>query len=241
MRSLPRGLIGAVLAAALIALTGCASTPQSVPEAGGSGVTSVPSPTSTADSTLGTPQNPVRVAIVGDSLTAGGARTIPAMGLDQNTWMTYAQGDGIAWVGGWAKGGTTVQVMAQNVRPIAHVDVLVLMAGTNDVRLHYTFAQAAPYYDSIVRTIDPKRVIIGAIPPYDRRPKAAAAYGQRLKEYALSRGWEYTDPWRFARDGRVYVAGVSNDGVHPTTRGYRIVGHEYRDAILRAVATPVTG
>jgi lysophospholipase L1-like esterase len=241
MRSLPRGLVGVLVAASLIALTGCAATPQSAPEAGSTSVTSAPSPTSTADSTLGTPENPVRVAIVGDSLTAGGGRTIPAMGLDQNTWMTYAQGNGVDWVGGWAMGGTTVQIMSQHVKRIPHVDVLVLMAGTNDVRLHYTFAEAAPYYESIVKTIDPKRVIIGAIPPYDPDPNAAAVYGRQLKEYALSKGWDYTDPWRFARDGKRYVAGISNDGIHPTTAGYRIVGHEYRDAILRVVSTPVAG
>jgi lysophospholipase L1-like esterase len=119
--------------------------------------------------------------------------------------------------------------------------VLVLMAGTNDVRLHYTFAQAAPYYDAVVKTIDPKHVIIGAIPPYDPNPKAAAVYGQQLKEYALAKGWDYTDPWGFARDGKVYAGGISNDGIHPTTSGYRIVGHEYRDAILRVVSTSVRG
>jgi len=239
MRSLPRGLVGVLAAAALLSLAGCTSVPRSAPVAGGVGTTSAPSPT--AHPSLGTRGNPARVAIVGDSLTAGGARTIPAMGLDQDTWMTYAQGNGVTWVGGWAMGGATVQTMAQNARPIPRVDVLVLMAGTNDVRHHVTFAQSASSYVSIVTTIHPRHVIIGAIPPYDADPMAAAAYAKQLKAFARAKGWGYTDPWHFARDGQNYAAGVSNDGIHPMTGGYRIIGHEYREAILRAVSAPIGG
>jgi len=175
----------------------------------------------------------VRVAIVGDSLTAGGARLLSA-GLDKNTWMAYAQGRGIAFVGGFAEGGTTVQYQASQVRPVSDVDVLVLMSGTNDVRLGYRFDRVEKYYRQIVDTIKPKHVIIGAIPPYDRNPDGAATYERALKAYVQhDTDWTFVDPWGFARDGRVYLGGVSNDGIHPTTSGYRLLGANYRAAILK--------
>lgn len=239
MRSVSRALVGLATAAVVVALAGCSTVSTSTPLAD-STRSAQPSPSSTAPS-LGTTENPVRVAIVGDSLTAGGGRTIPEMGLDQNTWMTYAEGDGVNWVGGWAKGGTTVQIMADNVTPVRDVDTLVLMAGTNDVRLGFTFDQARSSYERIVAILKPEHVIIGAIPPYNRAPDRAADYERQLKGFALAEGWTFFDPWRFARDGKVYQAGISNDGIHPTTAGYRIVGREYRDAILQSVATPVAG
>jgi lysophospholipase L1-like esterase len=250
MRPVKTALVGLATASALALLVGCSNAATSQPRAESTSSTvappiSVPTPTGTTSTTdnasLGSDDDPVRVAIVGDSLTAGGARILPRDGLDQNTWMTYAQGDGIKWVGGWAMGGTTTQIEAAHVTPVKNVDVLVLMSGTNNVRLHIPFSQAVTYYDQIVKTIRPKHVIIGAIPPYNRDPRGAAAYERQLKRYVLAKGWDFTDPWRFARDGEVYQAGVSNDGTHPTTAGYKIVGREFRDAILRVVSTPVQG
>jgi lysophospholipase L1-like esterase len=250
MRPVKTALVGLATASALVLLVGCSNAATSQPRAESTSSTvappvAVPSPSGTTSTTdnapLGSDDDPVRVAIVGDSLTAGGSRIIPRDGLDADTWMTYAEGDGIRWVGGWAMGGTTTQIEAAHVTPIKNVDVLVLMSGTNNVRLHIPFSQAAGYYDRIVDTIKPKHVIIGAIPPYNRSPAAAAQYERQLKEYTLAKGWDFTDPWRFARDGEVYQAGVSVDGIHPTTAGYKIVGREFRDAILRVVSTPVEG
>lgn len=233
----------AVAAVALVALAGCAEAPSSQPVAGAATHSAAPAPASPPASAVqdpsakGTSSDPVRVAIVGDSLTAGGGRTIPAMGLDQNTWMTYAQGDGVEWVGGWAKGGTTTAIEAAHVTPVKNVDVLVLMSGTNNVRLHISLDQAKKYYEKIVRVIKPKHVIIGAIPPYNRNPSGAATYERELKSWVLTKtSWTFFDPWTFLRDGRYYQAGMTVDGIHPVTAGYRIVGQEYREAILQAVS-----
>lgn len=173
----------------------------------------------------------VRVAVVGDSLTAGGGRLL-SEGLTADTWMTYAQGDGVDYVGGYAKGGSTVQEQAAAVRPVADVDVLVLMSGTNDVRLGLGFAESAASYDAIVDTIRPKHVVVAAIPPYDRNPAAAARYEAALERYVVDKGWTFTDPWGFARAGEVFAAGTSLDGIHPTTAGYETLGHELRDVVL---------
>jgi len=178
----------------------------------------------------------VRVAIVGDSLTAGGARLL-SDGLDANTWMTYARGDGVEWVGGWAKGGSTIQDQAAAVTPVADVDVLVLMSGTNDVRKGIGFAESAASYDAVVATVAPRHVVVAAIPPYDRAPAAAAVYQRALERHVLERGWTWTDPWGFARDGLVFAAGSSPDGIHPTTVGYQRVGESLRETILEVGGT----
>ena len=181
----------------------------------------------------------VRVAVVGDSLTAGGGRLL-SDGLTADTWMTYAQGDGVDYVGGYAKGGSTVQEQAAAVRPVADVDVLVLMSGTNDVRLGLGFAESAASYDAIVDTIRPKHVVVAAIPPYDRDPAAAARYEAELERYVVDKGWTFTDPWGFARAGEVYAPGTSLDGIHPTTAGYETLGHELRDVVLDVAGARAT-
>lgn len=246
MRSTRGWFGGGLLVASLAVLTGvglsgCALTPGPSSAAGAAPTYAAPVPTGKskpqAVTGLGTRSDPIRLAVVGDSLTAGGAREL-SWGLTKNTWVSYAKGDGIDFVGGWAKGGTPVEVQAAHVRPISNVDVLVLMSGTNDVRLGESFAQAESSYAEIIATVHPKHVIIGDIPPYDLKPAAAARYAAQLKDWALAAGYDFYDPWQFARDGQRYVAGVSNDGVHPTTSGYKIVGEEYRDEIFSVVATP---
>jgi lysophospholipase L1-like esterase len=240
VRTATTTLLGGLVAAALVVLAGCSAVPRSEPEAVAGTHVAAPTSQATPVGALGTPADPVRVAVVGDSLTAGGGRML-SWGLTRDTWISYAEGDGIEYVGGWAKGGTTVQEQAANVRPVGDVDVLVLMAGTNNVRLHIGFAQSASSYDRIVDTIHPKHVIVGAIPPYDRNPRAAAVYEQQLRSYVAAKRWDFVDPWGFARDGLVFRPGVSLDGVHPVTAGYERLGENYRAAILRVVSTPVAG
>ncbi|WP_209561220.1 SGNH/GDSL hydrolase family protein [Frigoribacterium sp. PvP032] len=227
-------IAGAALAAAGLALlaTGCSapattasfgSAPASAPQAAASAVP--------GDHAADEDRDAVRVAIVGDSLTAGGGRLL-SDGLDANTWMTYARGDGVEWVGGYAKGGSTIQEQAAVVTPVADVDVLVLMSGTNDVRKGIGFAESAASYDAVVATIAPRHVVVAAIPPYDRSPAAAAVYQRALERHVLEKGWTWTDPWGFARDGLVFAAGTSPDGIHPTTAGYQRLGESLRETIL---------
>lgn len=239
VRAVNRFLVGGLLAATLIGLAGCSTLPRSEPNAGGfSTVAPMASGVPAAGGSAA--GKGVRVAIVGDSLTAGGGRSL-SEGLTANTWMTYANGNGIDYVGGWAVGGTTIQQMAAAVKPIPKVDVLVLMAGTNDVRHDISFADSQASYEKVIATLKPEHVIIGAIPPNDRHPRLAARYEQRLRTYALTQGYDFVDPWGFARDGDVYAIGTSLDGIHPTTAGYRTIGLAYRDAIVRVMATPKVG
>ena len=179
----------------------------------------------------------VRVAIVGDSLTAGGGRLL-SDGLDADTWMTYAQGDGVEYVGGWARGGSTVEQQAAAVQPVADVDVLVLMSGTNDVRTGVSFSAARASYESIIDTVGAREVVVAAIPPYDRDPSAAARYERDLERWVATTDHVFVDPWRAVRSGEAWVPGASVDGIHPTTAGYERLGQSLRETILDVGAAP---
>lgn len=184
------------------------------------------------------PAPPLRVAVVGDSLSAGGSGFL-GNGLDDRVWMSYADGDGIEYVGGWARAGATPDEMADAVQPIGDVDVLVVLAGTNAVRTGETLAQEAPAYERIVAVVRPKRVLISAIPPYRAHAAEALVYGKELRAFVGERGWTWVDPWTSARDGDTWAAGFSTDGTHPAgPEQYRVLGESFRRIILESRTLP---
>lgn len=227
------GLVVLVLAAAAVIVLpiALASTPQGSDRATGrpGGTTwgpTDPTPTPTASSA------PIRVAVVGDSLSAGSSGFL-GNGLDAGTWMTYAQGGRVQYAGGWAHAGATPEQMAAAVRPLQDVDVLVVLAGTNAVRRGAEFDQERSSYDDIVRTIGARRVIVSSIPPYGPNPGAGVRYNRLLREYVETKGWHWFDAWQFARDGNAWKPGFSIDGVHPgAISGYRALGRTMRWEIL---------
>lgn len=181
-----------------------------------------------------TPSTPLRVAVVGDSLSAGHSRFL-GNGLDEDSWMTYAEGDGIEFAGGWARAGATPKQMADAVRPVERVDVLVVLAGTNAVLHGERVSDTADSYDRIVDVIRPERVVVAAIPPYRAHAAEALAYNRDLRVLTRERGWTWVDPWRAARDGDDWAPGFSADGVHPAgPRQYAVLGRAFRQLILES-------
>lgn len=181
---------------------------------------------------------PLRVAVVGDSLSAGRSRFL-GNGLDDETWMTYADGDGIDFVGGWARSGATPDEMAAAVKPIDDVDVLVILAGTNAVRTGKTMAQETGAYERIVSVISPKRVLVSSIPPYRAHAAAALLYGEDLRRVVGAHGWQWIDPWAIARDGDDWSEGFSVDGTHPAGPAqYEVLGQSFRRLILETRMFP---
>lgn len=181
---------------------------------------------------------PLRVAIVGDSLSAGRSRFL-GNGLDDEAWMSYANGDGIEFVGGWARAGATPDEMAAAVQPIRDVDVLVILAGTNAVRTGKTMAQETGAYERIVEVIRPKRVLVSSIPPYRAHAAAALVYGEALRRFVGERGWEWVDPWAIARNGDDWAEGFSTDGTHPAGPAqYEVLGESFRRIILETRTLP---
>ncbi|WP_187290437.1 SGNH/GDSL hydrolase family protein [Curtobacterium sp. B18] len=182
------------------------------------------------------PRQDVRVAVVGDSLSAGRSGFL-GNGLDDESWMTYAKGDGIAFAGGWARAGATPDEMAAAVEPIENVDVLVILAGTNAVRTGRTFADERPAYERIVDTIGARQVIVAGLPPYRWKPTEAVEYSRALQQFVVQEGWRWADPWTFARSGSSWANGVSTDGTHPADAAeYRRLGLAFRSIILSVVA-----
>lgn len=196
------------------------------------------STTSTPYAAEPTPAAPLRVAVVGDSLSAGGSGFL-ANGLDDRAWMSYADGDGIEYVGGWARSGATPDEMADAVQPIDDVDVLVVLAGTNAVRTGRTMAQETAAYERIVEVIRPKRVLVSSIPPYRAHAVAALVYGKELRKVVAEHGWTWVDPWTAARDGDDWAPGFSTDGTHPAgPEQYRVLGEAFRRIILETRTLP---
>jgi hypothetical protein len=179
-----------------------------------------------------TEEAPLRVAVVGDSLSAGRSHFL-GNGLDDESWMTYANGDGIEFVGGWARAGARPEQMADAVAPIAHVDVLVVLAGTNAVLHDETVSEVTHAYEQIADTIGADRVVVSAIPPYRAHAEAAAVYNRDLRELTQREGWTWVDPWTAARDGDGWSEGFSADGVHPAgPEQYAVLGRALRGLIL---------
>lgn len=181
---------------------------------------------------------PLRVAIVGDSLSAGRSRFL-GNGLDDESWMRYADGDGIEFVGGWAKSGATPTQMADAVRPVGHVDVLVVLAGTNAVRAGRTLAQEASAYERIVSVVKPRQVVVSSIPPYRLHAAAALRYNADLQHFTLAHTWSWADPWSVARVGDDWAPGFSADGTHPAgPEQYAALGDSFRRIILETRGLP---
>ena len=181
---------------------------------------------------------PLRVAVVGDSLSAGRSRFL-GNGLDDESWMHYAEGDGIEFAGGWARSGARPDQMAAAVKPVDDVDVLVILAGTNAVRTGKTMAEETTYYDRIASTIRAKTVVVSAIPPYRAHTAEALAYNTALRTFTQERGWTWGDPWGTARNGDRWVKGFSTDGMHPAGPAqYKVLGEALRRIILDTRVLP---
>lgn len=198
----------------------------------------VKGPASETKAAEGIPAAPIRVAIIGDSLSAGRSRFL-ANGLDDESWMRYANGDGIQFVGGWARFGATPTQMSEAVGAIDRVDVLVILAGTNAVRTGKTVADEVPAYERIVSVVRPRRVVISSIPPYRRHPAAALQFNQDLRRLTVAQGWIWADPWAIARDGDDWAEGFSADGTHPAGPAqYEVLGESFRRIILETRMIP---
>lgn len=232
-RSVPLVLLGVLVAAGL----GCVSVASvndvlaapMAPETAAT-VPSATAPRATPPATMTV--SPVRVAIVGDSLSAGRSLFL-GNGLDDQSWMTYAQGGEVEFVGGWARSGATPDQMAEAVRPIGDVDVLVVLAGTNAVRDGRTVQDEVSSYEHIADVVDADRVLVSAIPPYRDRSEQALTYNRDLRALTRQEGWTWVDPWTDARDGSAWADGFSIDGVHPAgPEQYAVLGNAFRQIIL---------
>ncbi len=170
-------------------------------------------------------------AAVGDSITDADSPDFAAGDLGAASWATYVVDDGFAFAGGWAEWGATTAMMADSVGPI-EADVLVVVAGTNDVAFGIPFDESAANLDRIIDAVGIEDVVVVSIPPMDAFPDGAEAYNERLDDLAGDRGWRFVDASAGLRtaDGR-FSDGMSSDGLHPSVDGARVLGEAIAAAL----------
>ncbi|MGY1741940.1 MULTISPECIES: SGNH/GDSL hydrolase family protein [unclassified Blastococcus] len=226
-----RAVAGVLAAVALLAgLTACApaaaeqaaATPDASPAAAPREATGAAG-TAPTDALASTSRPPKRVApvltsfaVVGDSITAGGAVIDGAVVAGGASWVPAADAaTGLRLVDGWAVPGARTTDMLAGVPPMA-ADVLVVMAGTNDVMQVRPWEESAAALEGIVATAGARRVVVVAIAPNDVVTPARQQYDAALARLAAARGWTHVDPWGAADAGDgTWVPGASADGVHP--------------------------
>jgi len=171
----------------------------------------------------------ISLVVVGDSISHADSEAFPGR-VGSRSWVQYATGDGVRLAGGWAENGATTTDMLAGVLPV-DADVLVLLAGTNDVGTGLAFETTAANLRQIVATVGAPRVIISAVPPRDDAPDATMAFNGTLQGLALAEGWEFTDPMGALREGGSYLPGMTDDGVHPTLPAAELIGAALRQQI----------
>lgn len=179
------------------------------------------------------PLDPIMVAAVGDSLTAGASRNFPTE-LDPETWPALVEGPDLHIAAGFALSGTDTTEMLIAARPSPDVDVLVIFGGTNDnLNGSHEVAQTIANLDAIAAIVAAPRVILVAQPPIVNGTVWDAAYQQ----LATERGWTFVDPWA---DMRGDYSVWSPDLIHPYPEGDVVIAQVLEDTILQMLRPKLT-
>lgn len=212
------GLRGAALTGALAAML-VACVPADPGGTGGS----TPDPTRAS--------SPLRVAVVGDSLSFGDSATFTQDGLGEESYLRWALGDDAVLAGGTAVPGATSLHQVERAEPVA-ADVLILALGTNDLAWGLPFEDSEAALTQIVATVGVERVLLLSIPPVDPAYGLdATAYNRQLRRLAHDQDWEWVDATAAVRDGRDWAPGMTSDGIHYTVAGAQAVGAAVGDAL----------
>jgi lysophospholipase L1-like esterase len=194
-----------------------------------------------SDTSTSAPPPPPRpgalhVLAVGDSITEADSADFDDAQIGPSSWATSLDGDGVQVMGGWAHSGATTEDILQGLadRPPAPAgpDVLVIMAGNNDIDASLPFDVIDENLVAIAGQVHAPRVVLSTIAPEDQDAAAVTDFNAGLPELATRQGWQLVDPMAGVGDGRGhYVPGMSDDGVHPTAAGARLIGAALRSAL----------
>lgn len=170
----------------------------------------------------------VRFAVAGDSITADHAypRDVARRIVGERSWVNFAQGETTAFVGGWAVGGAVTAEMADGSYPLA-ADVLVMIAGTNDIHAGLPFEDIGANMVRIADTVGAPRVLVSSVPPRNGFAAETVAYNDWLAGFVAERGWDWVDAaagLRSEANPGLYSDGMAYDGVHPSLAGARVLG-----------------
>lgn len=172
------------------------------------------------------------VVVVGDSITEADSPDFDAGDIGQGSWAWWASGDGMDVVGGWAHAGATTADALAEVQPMS-ADVLVLMAGNNDIDWEVPTPKVLDHLVAIADRVGVPRVVLSAVAPEDGLGPEVADLNEALTGLAAEQGWQFVDPMTTVRgpDGD-YRAGTSLDGVHPTEEASADIGTALHDAVV---------
>jgi lysophospholipase L1-like esterase len=178
----------------------------------------------------------VRIAIIGDSLSAGINRTWPNGQWDEHAWPLYANEGDVIVTGGYAISGADSSELVSRVTPTG-ADVFVILVGTNDVLNRKLDIRETPArLEQMVAESGAGHVIVCALPPAGRGNQVDIDGLNYLNwQYAVlaaARGWMFVDPFVGVRDGDGYMVGASTDGIHMTPTTAAIVGAKIHEAAL---------
>jgi lysophospholipase L1-like esterase len=230
--------LGGILLAGVTALTlgGCSagsvsagmlgdgSTPSATPSA-----TAVPTPSASAKAS----EDAVSIAVVGDSITAVVTGFNEGFGTgtySADSWLASTVDDDIVFAGGWAVAGARTLDMRNGVGPVS-ADLLVMLAGTNDVLREEDRQGSLENMVAIADTVGAENVLVLAIPPINAAPERATQFNVDAKALAERHGWTWFDAAAGLRDGGSFIAGLTTDGVHPTPVGQKLIGAAVRAEI----------
>jgi uncharacterized protein (TIGR02246 family) len=180
-----------------------------------------------------------RVVFYGNSITGGWAQFFPAMF------------PGKPYIGRGISGQTTPQMLVRFRQDVVALKpkVVVILAGTNDIAGNTGPSTIEMIEDNLasmteIAKANGIRVVLSSVLPvydYAWRPglepaPKIIALNKWMKDYAARTGQVYLDyhtPMADARQGM--RADLSNDGVHPTEAGYRVMAPLAEKAIAEAL------
>jgi hypothetical protein len=137
----------------------------------------------------------------------------------------------VHFAGGYAKAGARAEILADRVRPV-DADVLVIMAGTTDLRLGPANDDTELALQRIANRAGASHVLISSIPPVRGQIEAIAQFNDWLARVAYRHGWSFVDAGGAVRtpDCR-YRPGLSVNGLRPNAEGARLIGEAVRSAL----------
>jgi lysophospholipase L1-like esterase len=169
------------VAVLLLATTGCGPAADDArPVAPTSAAPGSPAPATTA------PAPPRTFVAVRDSITAGATDVSQPLVGDRvqgdASWLPAAeQQGGLDLVAGWAvPGATTADMLAGVETTDWTADVLVVMAGTNDLGRGLPWGQSAADLEGVVAAAGAPTVVVVAIAPNDPHPAARNGFNAAL-------------------------------------------------------------
>lgn len=186
------------------------------------------------------PPPPVRIAVVGDSITSWDP---PFKGIKGQSWVFTATSYRIQLVGGWAYPGATIARMESNLTH-ADADVFLMLVGTNDLELPSIGRAGTPVMDRfatmdrMVATMGAKTTMVVAVPPWGHGYEFSNLWNMQLRDYAAARNFRFIDPWVGVRDATgAWLPGADRgDRVHPSPTSAAIAGGLIKRALSSGTA-----